>query len=180
VETYPHLIRDESVISLTSTDGLIVGGTTVYGGGGSHKTQTQATVFIWDPSTKRVALESDINASTITDLTSRMGLVYGFADDKLFMLDPQSHKIIMTNESIPDLIYNSVALAPDGCLWALSRDGIVMIDPAAQSARVRARPPEPITAGFAAQWPHLYYASGPRIYRYTLPTDAYCAPGNGR
>ena len=32
-----------------------------------------------------------------------------------------------------------------------------------------ARPPKPITAGFAFKGNDLYFASGPDIYRYVLP-----------
>jgi len=177
VESHQHVIKDQSVISLTSANDLIIGGTTVHGGGGSHATQTQATLFIWDPVTKRTVFVRPVSASGITDLiTSTDGLVYGFADDKLFAFDPGKRQLTITDQSIPDLIYNSMALGPDGCLWALSKEGIVMINPETHSARLVATAPEWISAGFAAQWPYLYYASGPRIYRYMIPSTTHCAP----
>jgi hypothetical protein len=170
VETYSHLVTDQSVISLTSVHGLIIGGTTIHGGGGSHATQTQATLFIWDTVTKRKVFETSVSASGITNLiTTPEGQIYGFADGTLFMFDPTLHQLMMTTLSIPDLIYNSMTLGPEGWIWGLSTEGIFVIDPASKSAHLIAKPPEPITAGFAAQWPYLFYASGPRIYRYKLP-----------
>jgi outer membrane protein assembly factor BamB len=170
VESYPDLVPNQSVISLATTGELIVGGTTIYGGGGSHETQTQATLFIWDPLVKQRVFDITVSASSITDLIiSAEGRIYGFADGTLFVFEPTLRQLTMTNVSIPNLIYNSVTLGPDGLIWGLSADNIFVLDPASNSTHVIAKPPEPITAGFAVQWPYLYYASGPRIYRYTLP-----------
>lgn len=173
VESYDHLVADQSVSSLTTAHSQIIGGTTIYGGGGSHETQTQATLFIWDPETQRRVFDIPVSASTITDLIAATEhRIYGFADGTLFVFEASKREVIMTTVSVPGLIYNSVTLGREGWVWGLSADGIFAIDPVRDSATLIARAPEPITAGFAAQWPYLYYASGPRIYRYTVPSAA--------
>ncbi|HEU4682875.1 MAG TPA: hypothetical protein VFS39_00045 [Nitrospira sp.] len=169
VESYPHFVRDQSVISLTSAQGVIIGGTTTQGGGGSHPTQSHATLFVWDAAGRRTLFETPVAGSAITDLVATPeGLVYGFADETLFRFDLTSHRLTLTTASVRGLIYNSMMVAPGGSIWGLSGEGIFTIDPASQSVRLIAKAPEPVTAGFALQWPFLYYASGPRIYRYRL------------
>ena len=53
VETRWQLVHDQSLVTLTATGDLIVGGTTVIGGGGSHPTEREAKLFIWDTRTKQ-------------------------------------------------------------------------------------------------------------------------------
>jgi outer membrane protein assembly factor BamB len=171
VESYDHLVTDQSVTSLTTAHGQIIGGTTIHGGGGSHETQTQATLFIWDPTIRRRVFDTPVSASSITDLIAATeDRIYGFADGTLFVFERSRRELMMTTASIPGLIYNSVTLGQDGWVWGLSADGIFAIDPVSGFATPIARAPEPITAGFAVQWPYLYYASGARIYRYTFPS----------
>ena len=50
-------------------------------------------------------------------------------------------------------------------------EGIFALDLATKRARIVARPPAPITAGGAADDRALYFASGPRIYRFPFPTN---------
>ncbi|MGH7230962.1 MAG: hypothetical protein ACREJU_06320 [Nitrospiraceae bacterium] len=170
VEIYHHLIPDQSVVSLATVQGWVIGGTTIHGGGGSHETEEKATLFIWDPMTKQTIFRTPVNASTITNLIAASGdRIYGFADATLFVFEPTSRRLTMTSSLIPDLIYNSVALDPEGVIWGVSREGIFTIDPATDVAQLLANAPERITAGFAVQWPSLYYASGPKICRYEAP-----------
>jgi hypothetical protein len=172
IETYPHLIRDQSISSLTTTQDLIIGGTTVHGGGGSHETQTDAKLFLWDPVTKQTRFETVpvAGALSITDLvTARNGKVYGFADAHLFVFDVLARTLSVTNVRMPDLIFNSLAVGPDGVLWGLTKQRVFAIDPSSDRIVFDTMAPEPITAGFALDATSLYYASGAKIYRYQRP-----------
>jgi hypothetical protein len=172
VDTYPHLIRDQSVSSLTAMEDLIVGGTTVHGGGGSHETQTEAKLFLWDPVTKQTRFETVPvpGARSITDLvTARNGKVYGFADAHLFVFDVTARTLSVTDVQMPDLIFNSLAVGPEGLLWGLTKQRVFAIDPSSNRIVFETVAPEPITAGFALDATSLYYASGAKIYRYQRP-----------
>ena len=171
VERYHHLIEDQSVASLTRVRGWVVGGTTIYGGSGANPTTTQARLFLWDTQANRKTFEMPVEGTTITDLVALPdGRVYGFVDDRLFVFEPADRRLTMTAATISGLIYNSALLGREGLIWGLCREGVFYIDLANNAAVVSAQAPEPITAGFAAQWPHLYYASGSRLYRYTVPS----------
>jgi streptogramin lyase len=177
VESFHHLVKNQSVVSLAAADGLIVGGTTVIGGGGSHPTEKEAKLFVWDPSTKRTLLETvPVPGATQIDnlITVPGGTIYGMAANKtLFVFDPRTRQVIQTMPlpftAATGNTYNSVALGPDGNIWGVTGDGIFTIDPRRNTARLVARSPEPITAGFALEGNNLYYASGPNVYCYTLP-----------
>ena len=174
VESYPNLMTDLSIVSLAFANGLLVGGTTITGGGGSHETQAQAKLFIWDPQAKRKVFESDpLPAGTISDLiTAPNGRVYGFAGTALFAFDPVARQVVFSqSEPVPGrIIYNSMAVGPDGLLWGLASEGIFTVDPVTDTVKIMARPPAPISAGFAMGGMNLYFASGPKTYRYTLPS----------
>jgi streptogramin lyase len=172
VEQFHHLIQDQSVISLAVWKDKIVGGTTVGGGGGSHPTQTEAKLFIWNPQTRQK--EFDVvpvsGARSIDDLiTTPAGLVYGIAGPDLFVFDPASRTVKLRKElPFSGTIYNSVALRPDGRIWGLTRTGIFVIDPKNNEVTLAAKAPEKITGGFAMHGNSIYFICGPAVYRYII------------
>jgi hypothetical protein len=176
VESFPHVVKDQSVVSLTTAGGLIIGGTTISGGGGSHPTEKEAKLFVWDPGARQKLFETVPvpAASQITNLiTAPNGRVYGIAGDKtLFVFEPKTRRVTHTAAlpfTIPGNAYNSVAIGPDGRIWGLASSGIFAIDPKTRRAELVATAPEPVTAGFALEGRSIYYISGPGVYRYTLP-----------
>jgi streptogramin lyase len=172
VEQYHHLIPDESVVSLTVWKDRIVGGTTVGGGGGSHPTQKEATVFIWNPRTREMecAVRPVTGASAIDDLiTAPNGLVYGVAHGTLFVFDPESRTIKDRKPlPFPGTVYNSVAIGPDGRIWGLTREGIFSIDTGTNEAVLVAKAPEKVTGGFALRDGWIYFICGASVYRYRI------------
>jgi hypothetical protein len=173
------VVKGQSIISLTTWHDYVIGGTSVYGGEGSHATERDARLFIWDPQTQ--TKEFDIGpvsgAPRITDLiTAPNGLVYGIAgqvygvgSNTLFVFDPENRKVI-DRQALPfsGPIYNSVALGKDGRIWGLAEEGIFVIDTRSNKVEVVARPPVKITGGFALRDGEIYFISGATIYRYKM------------
>lgn len=50
--TIPDIVENQSVMSVAYKDGLVYGGTTIHGGGGSSPAASEAKMFIFDPKTK--------------------------------------------------------------------------------------------------------------------------------
>ena len=180
VKDHEQVVQDESVVSLTAVARLIVGGTTVGGGGGSHPTEKEARLFLWDTQTQKKTFETVpvANARAITDLITVNGRVFGLAGRTLFVFDPATLKIIH-NARVEfgedykrpvDLgrIYNSVGVGPDGKIWGLAPQGIFRIDPETYRVALVASAPERITAGFAMDATGIYFASHSSLYRYTF------------
>lgn len=170
VEQYPHLVPDQSVVSLAVWKDLIVGGTTTGGGGGSHPTQKEARLFLWDPGNREKVFETVPVAgqASITDLIAAPnGLIYGFAGRVLFAFDPESREVRFTRPSTFTPVYNSIEVGPDGNLWGLATAGIFNIDLKTDEVRLAVRTPRPVTAGFAMEGNSVYYVSGAEVWRWT-------------
>ena len=174
LDQYMHVVKDQSVVALTVlADGTVVGGTTVAGGGGSHPTQTEAKLFLWDPQRSEKTFETvpvpGEGASTAL-ATGPDGLVYGVAGPSLFVFDPATREIVDTSEhGLGQVIYNAVAPGPDGELYGLSMGGIFTIDRQSRRVKLLARYPDGITGGFAIRDRRIYFASGAQIVSYELP-----------
>jgi hypothetical protein len=172
VEQFHHLIPNQSVITLTTWKDRIIGGTNVGGGGGSHPTEKEAKLFIWDPKTKKKEFETVPveGAGVLNDLiTAPNGLVYGTAGRTLFVFDPET-RTIKDRKPLPvrGTIYSSIALGPGGLIWGLAPEGIFTVDTKTNEFRLVARTPEKITGGFALRGNEIYFISGASVYRYTI------------
>jgi len=174
VDAYPHLVRDQSVVALAALpDGRLVGGTSVGGGGGSHATEKEAKLFLWDAE-KREKLFEIVPAPGQGGISAlavgRDGLVYGFAGPTMFVFDPATQKMLETAEhGLGGVIYNAVGPGPDGELYGLASGGIFTIGQEKRRPRVLAKYPDGIHGGFAIRGRQVFFTSGPQIVSYTLP-----------
>jgi hypothetical protein len=174
VHLYGNLVHDQSVISLAAWKDFIVGGTTTSGGGGSHPTQTDARIFLWNTHThtKEFDLVPAPGAEAITDLiTAKSGLIYGIAEGRgshtLFAFNPQTRAVISTHPlPFHSVIYNAVGLWPDGSIIGLAQEGIFTIDEATHDAHLIARSPVKITGGFDIRDGAVYFISNSEVFRY--------------
>lgn len=177
---YGNLIHNQSVISLAVWQRQIVAGTTTQGGGGSHPTEKNASVFFWDTATHKLLwkIVPVPGASMVTDLiVSRSGIVYGIAVQDttatLFAIDPKRHQGLSTQvlpfHSIP---YNGVVADSHGTIWGLGDSGIFRIDDHSHRAVVVAESPVPISAGLALRGHKLYFVSNSEVYCYDSASDA--------
>jgi len=172
VQLNDGIVHDQSIVSLATWHDLIIGGTSISGGGGSHTTQKDAKLFIWNPKTRRKDFEivAVPGAANITDLvTAPNDLIYGVAVNTLFEFNPATRKITKTT-TLPFLnpIYNSVSVDSSGRIWGLARNAIFMIDTRTFKASLVAISPVPITGGFALKNGRIYFISGAAIYSYTM------------
>jgi streptogramin lyase len=169
---YDGVIHDQSIVSLAVWHNLIVGGTTIKGGGGSHPTQGSAILFLWNPKTthEEVELSPVPGKGSIYDLVvAPNDRIYGIAEDTLFEFDPRT-KTIVSRKALPfsDAIYNSAALGSDGKIWGLAKLGIFTVDPATLIVQLVARSPVEITGGFAMRNGKIYFSAGSLVYAYTM------------
>jgi hypothetical protein len=173
VESFHHVVKDQSVVSLATVDGLIAGGTTISGGGGSFPTAKEATLFLWDPVKKEKLFET-VPVPDAREITSLIagpdGRVFGIAGGtELFVFDARARQVIhRARLPFSGVIYNAIAAGPSGRLYGLAGDDIFSIDPQSYAVRLEARYRERITAGFALDGQALVFAAGPRVVRCDL------------
>jgi streptogramin lyase len=96
-----HIVENQTVSSLAIVDGVLFGGTSIAGGGGTTPVATEATLFTADPDTGEKTGEFvpvpgaySINAL----LVGPDGNLWGLADGTLFVLDPETREVISTTE----------------------------------------------------------------------------------
>jgi len=175
LDQYMHVVKDHSVVALAvTTEDMIVGGTTVAGGGGSHPTQADAKVFLWDPVKREKLFETVAvtgNSSIEALGVGKTGLVYGFVNKGImFVFDPKKRKIISTKISgIGNIIYNAIGRYADGSLYGLHTGGIFTIDEQNRAVKQVAAYPRGITGGFGIRGNRIYFTSGPDIVSYGAP-----------
>jgi streptogramin lyase len=174
VEAYPQVVQDQSVVALAVLpDGRLVGGTTIGGGGGSHPTQTEAKLFVWDPATRTKQFETVAvpgEGSVVALALGPDGMVYGAAGATLFVFDPKEQKVIETApHGLGNVVYNAIFPGPEGRLYGVSSNGIFSIDPATRRPRVLAAYPGGIEGGAAIRGREIYFTSGPQIISHVLP-----------
>jgi len=172
VQQFNDIVESQSIVSLAVWHNFILGGTSITGGEGSHATQKEALLFLWDPKTRTKVFDVAPvpGAQNITDLiTAPNDQVYGIAADTLFVFDPNNRKII-SRQKLPfsKPIYNSVALGNDGRIWGLAEEGIFAVDTKHNSVELVAKPPVKINGGFALRDGEVYFISGTTIYRYKM------------
>jgi streptogramin lyase len=176
VEQYMNLIQDQSVSALAALpNGMIVGGTTVAGGGGSHATQTEAKLFMWNPQTHVKYYETIPvpNQGTIDALAiGNNGMVYGFAGKMMFVFDPTQKKIIKTiPNTLGNVIYNAIGSGPKGKLYGLTNKGIFTINESTHDVSLQAIYPGGINGGFAIRGNEIFFTQGPQLLSYQLPNE---------
>jgi hypothetical protein len=100
VEVHRNVIADQSIVSLTEYNGMIVGGTSIHGGLGIEPTATEAKLFIWDPAAKKVVFETVPvkGAKLVTGLLVVNQQIFGFADETLFVFDPAKREVVTTKK----------------------------------------------------------------------------------
>ena len=168
---YP-VLHDQSIACLTVWHNLIIGGSSIRGGPGSHPTQASASIFAWDP--EAVRMEFDLvpvsGKAAISDLiVGPNDHIYGFADDVLFEFDPKMQAVI-SRQPVPfsSPIYDSVALDRSGTIWGLAKEGIFTINTRTSKVQLVARAPAAITGGFAMREGKIYFIAGSSVYSYTM------------
>jgi hypothetical protein len=196
VKQYPNVVQDQSVVTLARWKHLIAGATTVGGGGGSHPTEKEAKLFLWDPKTRRKVFETAPvpGAGMITDLIAAPnGLIYGIAGRSIaaveigkkattlpkgtqsvvFAFDPAKREVSMRKIApFSGVVYNSVAMGADGKIWGLAPTGIFAIDPRDNTISLIASSPTHITGGFEMRRKTIYFTSGAEVWSWTMAAKA--------
>jgi|SRR5690625_1214872 len=132
---------DRSIIALTYRDGVLYGGTAIYGGGGARPVRTEGTVFAWDIATETMLWETTplpgetgIGAVAV----DTHGRLFAASVGQVVELDPatgtplQSATVTADTSDqlygswhISDLSYN----AAEGALYLSTRAQVVRLSP---------------------------------------------------
>ncbi|EHK85637.1 PQQ-binding-like beta-propeller repeat protein [Saccharomonospora azurea] len=97
LEVIEEPIEDQTVIALTYHDGLIYGGTGIWGGLGVEPSTSEGRLFVFDPDTREVIFETvpvpgEENVSGLT--VDPEGDLWGITANELFRFDPQTREVV--------------------------------------------------------------------------------------
>ena len=170
---------------VTSTAFCLIGGTTIYGGGGATPTATTSPLFIWNPTTNAMVNNFTIpnvrNVVKITDLITnpKNNYVYGIAISSsgsyMFIFNPKTGTFVNGGTALPfSPIYNSVDIGSDGNIWGVAATGIFYINLTTNSAQLVSPTQQQITAGFVlvkdpTRGDKIYFGSNADLYVYYVP-----------
>jgi len=111
---YRNIVENQSLVGLAYRDGILYGGTSIWGGLGMEPVEKQAKMFVWDVSANKKIHEFTLDIPgnntplrKIGGLSfSPDGLLWGAADGCIFAVNPQSlrtvkSKVIYTDEVLP-------------------------------------------------------------------------------
>lgn len=133
------VVADQSVVSLTTANGLVWGGTSVSGGLGVKPATKAAKLFSWDVENgvkvdEIVPVEGAFAITTI--IQGPDGNIWGMAGGTLFVFDPKNRKVLKTREIYPTPVLKShvwrdafLVLHPSGMIYGTGGNQLFRLDP---------------------------------------------------
>lgn len=138
-DEYHDLITDQSIIALVADDGVIYGGTSVFGGNGIEPSQEAGVVFAFDLDSRELLWTTPIDGLAVTAVAVAGGEIWAATVGDLLILDPSNGEIVDKHEvepvdwgDYPNGLWSSADLAfseADGLVYGAVSDHILRIDP---------------------------------------------------
>ncbi len=109
-----NVVQDQAITSLTYKDGILYGGTTVWGGIGAVPTTEDAKFFAFDVASRTKLFETVIAEGKRTITTVEVGpdgKIWGMAEGVLFKYNPETDEIEYAHEDFPEINFSAVTHA---------------------------------------------------------------------
>ncbi|MFG3700600.1 hypothetical protein ACGF5C_22170 [Micromonospora sp. NPDC047620] len=97
LRVFRDVVKDQTPLALAYRDGLVYGGTGIWGGIGIEPTTSEGKLFVFDPATGKVVFETvpvpgeeNVSALTFDD----DGNLWGFTANALFKFDPDTRRVV--------------------------------------------------------------------------------------
>ena len=172
VENYHHLIKNQAIVSLVYDEktGLVFGGSSTDGGGGTTPVEKEAKFFAFDSKEKGLVFEKvphpgDQSIRTLVQVGRKVFGVSG--SENLFVYDIDSDRIVHKSKlgvgAVPDC---SMGLWKDGFLYGLSSKNVFRLDPETYEVSVLASYQGTIQRGFAMDDHGIYFGDRAILLRY--------------
>lgn len=138
VDIYSQMVENESPMALVHKDGLLYGGTSVWGGIAAEPVEQDGTLFIFDMNSRQKVFEMNPipGERAITSLAfGPDGLLWGLTNGKLFAFDTDTLQVVRTKELYP-YTWSDIVLAAgtlnfhsDGLLYGEAAGRLFRLDP---------------------------------------------------
>lgn len=177
IENYHPLIENQSVTALVYDEktGLIFGGTSTQGGGGTTPIAKEAKFFAFDPKEKKLMLEiAPVPESPYIRALCQVGRkLFGIASgDTLFVVDADTREVVHTGSlGVGSVLDCSLAPWKDGMLYGVASSKIFRLHPDTYAVDVLAEFPRTIRCGFAIDDHGIYFGERAELFRYNWPKN---------
>jgi hypothetical protein len=152
--------------------------TSVAGGSSAIPSQSQASVFLWNPATEAVVWRGEPLPGERTygrAVRAANGLIYGLGAGKFYVFDPVKREVVKRGDlpvrrlHFPEL--NDKPVGPAGLLYGLGDDALFALDPRSNTCYVVGRHPAIASAqGFLVTDDRtLYFGSGATLWKCPVP-----------
>ncbi|MDF2670203.1 MAG: hypothetical protein K0R67_2509 [Paenibacillus sp.] len=138
-----NIVQDQSVTALTYKDGVVYGGTSIWGGAGTTPTASSAAFFAYDVSSGQKTLEivPVVGKKAITALmVGPDGNIWGLAEGNLFIYSPSQQQIIYNQLKFSNVSYTgatysdaTMLMGKDGNIYLKIRNAMHKINPATKA-----------------------------------------------
>ena len=172
IENYHPLIKNQAIVSLVfdPETGLVFGGSSTSGGGGTNPVEPEAKFFAFDPVKKGLAFEhvpfpGEQGIRTLVRVDRK---IFGIAgSDKLFVYDIDAKQFIhRASLGVGSVLDCSMGLWQDGNLYGLSNTQVFCLDPKIYQTTTLAIYDGKIECGFAMDTHGIYFADRATLMRY--------------
>ncbi|MBD2862531.1 PQQ-like beta-propeller repeat protein [Paenibacillus oceani] len=180
VQVHKDIVHDQGVVSLAHRDGLIYGGTTIYGGlGTSGPSETEGKLFVFDTATNSKVFEIvPVPGRKVVSglLDGPDGLIWGVAEDTIFKFDPDTQQIVYKAARLGRYGTGTVwvdaflEVGKDGNVYGTNRQKtLFMIKPdTMEFFRIKTGAGNYLTQDHLG---NLYMANDANLWKYTLPQE---------
>jgi WD40 repeat protein len=175
---YRHVVQNQSISSLAyiKTSDLIVAGSSINGGTGTHAVEKEARLILWDPKEEKKTFEiiPVSEARTILSLAATEdGIVYGITENqKVFVFDSEKREIKKVFDlEFKDPLEISLQIGPDRRIYGLAKETIFVINPKDDQVSLLAKSSVPISSGMAVIGWKIYFGSGANLYEFEIPKE---------
>ena len=181
--TYRHIVSNQSIASLAYVEklALIAAGTSVRGGTGTHATEKEARLILWDPREEKKIFEvvPVPEAKTILSLAATSdGILYGITNnEKVFVFDAEKREVRKVFDlGVKEPTEISLQIGVDGNFYGLAKEAIFMIDPKTDEVSILAKPSVPVSAGMAMLGRKIYFGSGANLWEFEISSEPLLKP----
>ncbi|MBI5380670.1 MAG: hypothetical protein HZA31_02100 [Opitutae bacterium] len=175
----PNFVDQQSVVSLTYAQGLVVGGTTVAINLGTQPATREAKLFLYDPVAGKIVFET-VPVPGKAIVTALMpgpdGHVWGVAEGTLFGFDVAQRRVVFTQPLLTPNFSGramwqdaTMVLHPNGQIYLVEDGGFYRLDPRTKQLtwlhrtgnKIHTRP---LTLDHAGR---LYFTDGMDLWQFT-------------
>lgn len=172
IENYRHLVPDQGIVALAwdQKTGYMIGGSSIWGGGGSTPKAKDIVFFAWDSAAKKKVWEitpvpGDENTEAVCVVDGK-AFFTSRGSQNLTVVDTATGKLLHQKKSEFGFPLEISLGVRNGLIYGLTDTSIITIDPMTYEVKQLEKIPGGANTGFALTDTGLYYGKGVHLWRY--------------